>query len=193
MTTRAALGFAGHPQRASLLGGGEWDVGYELVPITEAHAVAVAGWRYPSPYDWYDMGDGAVAALLAPENAYHAVVDGADLIGFCCFGPDAQVPAGREAGWYGPDGLDVGLGLRPDHTGRGEGAGFLAAVLDGLAGRFRQATGGSAGARHRPVTVRLTVASFNARARRLYESAGFVLRAVSADGEYLLLVRPMGR
>lgn len=148
--------------------------GYSLRPITAAQAAAVAGWRYPAPYAVYDMGPGAVPGLLAPENAYHAVLDGTDLVGFCCFGPDAQVPVGRDAGWYRSDGLDVGLGMRPDLTGHGHGAGFLAAVL--------------AEASHRATTLRLTVATFNARAQHLYLSAGFTPIATSPDGAFRLLI-----
>jgi [ribosomal protein S18]-alanine N-acetyltransferase len=150
-------------------------VSYGVLPITVAQAATVSGWRYPAPYDVYDMGPEAVPGLLAPKNAYHAVLDGTDLVGFCCFGPDAQVPVGRDAGWYGPDGLDVGLGMRPDLTGRGRGAGFLAAVL--------------AEASHRSGTLRLTVATFNARAQRLYLSAGFAAVAVSPDARFRLLTR----
>ncbi|MGA8113909.1 MAG: GNAT family protein [Actinocatenispora sp.] len=152
-------------------------VAYRIEPLTEAQADQVARWRYPAPYSVYDVGAAGAAGMLTPEYEYHGVgVDG-ELVGFCCFGVDAQVPVGRTAGWYEGDGLDVGLGLRPDRTGRGEGAAFLAAVL-----RFAEERYGAA-------LVRLTVASFNARARSVYEAAGFVLVGESPDGTFLLLAR----
>ena len=43
----------------------------------------------------------------------------------CSFGIDAQVPGGD----YSAQALDVGLGLRPDHTGQGLGVTFLGAIL----------------------------------------------------------------
>ena len=52
-----------------------------------------------------------------PTNRYHGVTgeDHSQLIGFCCFGPDARVTGFA----YDEDSLDIGAGLRPDLTGRG--------------------------------------------------------------------------
>ena len=57
--------------------------------------------------------------------------------------------------------LDVGLGMRPDLTGRGLGEEFVHAGL-----RFARET-------YSPPAFRLTVAAFNRRAIRVYERAGF--------------------
>jgi ribosomal-protein-alanine N-acetyltransferase len=64
--------------------------------------------------------------------------------------------------------LDVGLGMRPDLTGRGLGAEFVLAVL-----RFSKDD-------YSPPTFRLTVAAFSLRAVRMYERVGF--EAVAAFG-----------
>ena len=148
------------------MGGGQWkgqamDVVFR--PPTAADAWAVLGWRYEAPYDIYNAdpatAQASAAALLDPANHYF-VATGPDgtLVGFCCYGADARVAGGD----YGdPDLLDVGLGLRPDLTGGGHGGRFVAAVL-----AFGRA---QLGARR----YRLTVAAFNARARRVYERAGF--------------------
>ena len=93
----------------------------------------------------------------------------------------------RDAGLYGEPLLDVGLGLRPDLTGRGLGLGFVAAVL--ALGRERFG----------PVGFRLSVAVFNERAIRVYERAGFVrgetfLSPVGGVATAFLLMRcPNGR
>ena len=85
-----------------------------------------------------------------------------DLAGFFCFGTAAQVPGGRFCGVYDDvETLDVGLGLRPDLTGRGLGLSFVRAGLDSATERFG------------PAALRLTVAVFNRRAVTVYERAGF--------------------
>jgi hypothetical protein len=45
-------------------------------------------------------------------------------IGFCCFGPDAQLRGGD----YHEPALDVGLGLRPDLVGKGLEVAFPASA-----------------------------------------------------------------
>ena len=97
--------------------------------MDDADAREISGWRYEPPYDFYDpTADPAdLAELLDPErrrDTYFSVVAEENrLVGFFQFeGKDETV--------------DVGLGLRPDLTGRGLGAEF---VLSGLAfarGRF---------------------------------------------------------
>ena len=57
--------------------------------------------------------------------------------------------------------LDIGLGVRPDLTGKGRGSDYLNAVID-----FAQRTYG-------PERLRVTIAAFNTRARRVWEGAGF--------------------
>lgn len=132
-------------------------------PLEATDARAILSWRYEGPYAIYNPQPPdlavAVAILIDPANAYFAACDepGA-LIGFCCFGTDAQVPGGD---YTDPAALDIGLGLRPDLTGAGRGLPFLLAVL--ALGRERFA----------PVRFRLTVAAFNERAQKVYARAGF--------------------
>jgi RimJ/RimL family protein N-acetyltransferase len=59
------------------------------------------------------------------------------------------------------DDLVIGLGLRPDLTGRGLGRGFVEAGIEFGRRRFD------------PERIRLSVAAFNERAIRVYEQAGF--------------------
>ena len=117
----------------------------------------LATWRYESPYDVYDFGGAELDDLLDPAAGFHAVLAGAELIGFRSFGPDGQVP-----GWdYDDSALDTGGGLRPSLTGQGLGRAVIAAGLDFGRAQFA------------PAAFRVTVAGFNARARRTVESLGF--------------------
>ena len=143
-------------------------------PFTEQDALTVASWRYPEPYAAYDLDPrdrDVLAALLRPENQYHAILREGEVIGFFCLGEDARVP-----GWnYDESALDLGMGLRPDLTGQGKGILLLEAVFSHLG-------------RHLPgVPLRATVASWNQRAIRLTEQAGFqeIVRFRSARAEHL--------
>src|SRR5436190_15200930 len=115
----------------------------------------IAAWRYPPPYDIYNDDHGIVddpALATAPELQFMIVDDGT-VIGSCSFGADARVPGVT----YREGPLDVGIGMRPDLVGRGNGRGYLGLVLafarDTLGGR----------------EFRATIAELNARAIRLCE------------------------
>jgi ribosomal-protein-alanine N-acetyltransferase len=151
-----------------------------IAPLTPEHAADIAKWRYDVPYDVYDMTGADPADLLDPAAGFHAVLAGDQLIGFRSFGPDGRVP-----GWdYDDSALDTGGGLRPSLTGQGLGRVAIAAGLD-----FGRAT-------FAPVAFRVTVASFNARARRTVESLGFrrvgSFHAARDGREFDVLVRPEG-
>jgi [ribosomal protein S18]-alanine N-acetyltransferase len=122
--------------------------------MAQADAEAVARWRYPEPFSFYDWAadEADLAELLDVHlrgEVYFAAEDeeGA-LVGFFSFRQE------------GPT-LAVGLGLRPDLTGRRLGGDFLSAGLD--YGRERFAPG----------EFSLAVATFNERAIKVYERAGF--------------------
>jgi ribosomal-protein-alanine N-acetyltransferase len=123
--------------------------------MTQAEAETIAGWSYEPPYDFYDARSdvGDLAELLDPKlrgERYFCARDPAgELIGFFGFGRLGDVVA-------------VGLGLRPDLTGRGLGLAFLG---QGLA---------FAGNLFEPRCFKLSVAEFNQRAITVYERAGFV-------------------
>src|SRR5262249_8528588 len=119
-------------------------------------AAAIAGWRYPPPYDIYDGDPDDVDGLLDRDADYRAICAGGELVGFHCIGVDAQVPGGD----YAEPCLDLGMGLRPDWTGRGEGTEILRAIVA-----------------YRGADLRATVAAFNTRALRVCERVGF--RAVA--------------
>jgi ribosomal-protein-alanine N-acetyltransferase len=150
----------------------------QIAPMTLAFAADIITWRYPAPYDCYDMTSASQAILTSPEGGFYALVQGPELIGFRSFGEDGQVPGGT----YDASALDTGGGLRPDLTGKGLGR---EAIGTGLAfGRSEFA----------PPAFRVTVASFNERALRVVRSLGFVSKGsfeALTDGQsYDLLVRP---
>jgi len=131
--------------------------GHRIVPLTAEQAEDIAGWRHPPPYDTYDVGGDDVCHLLLPHYRYHAVLDGPEMMGYCCFGEDARVAGGR----YDDAVLDVGWGMRPELMGRGLGRGFVDSIV-----RFGEE-------RYAPEVMGVTIADFNHRSQRVAAGAGF--------------------
>jgi ribosomal-protein-alanine N-acetyltransferase len=122
--------------------------------MSDASAVSIAGWRYSPPYDFYDAipDDPDLADLLRADfrrGRYFEFVDVAgNLVGFFEYKHEVKP-------------LEIGLGLRPDLTGRGLGLNFVTAGMVFARSEF--------GAK----SLSLSVAVFNERARKVYERAGF--------------------
>jgi [ribosomal protein S18]-alanine N-acetyltransferase len=146
--------------------------------MTVPFAGDMVTWRYPAPYDLYDMTGADPGFFANPASGYFALTEGDELIGFRSFGQDGQVPGGS----YDSSALDTGGGLRPDLTGQGLGGKAISTGLEFGHREFASAA------------FRVTVASFNERALRVVRSLGF--RAVgsflaAADGRgFEILVRP---
>lgn len=128
---------------------------FTIRPMTAADAHAVAAWRYPGEYSFYDADADPddLAELLDPAEwgqRYFAADEIAqhELAGFL-----VVKLAGRVA--------EIGLGLRPDLTGHGVGESFVRSCL-----RFASAALGAE-------SHTLVVAAFNRRAITVYERAGF--------------------
>ena len=124
-----------------------------IAPMSQRDAVAISEWHYDPPYSFYDSNaDSDDEALLLDaerrKGRYFSAFDDGALVGFFEF----QVKGGD---------VVVGLGLRPDLTGRGRGLEFTEAGLAFARERFG------------PGQFRLSVASFNTRAIKVYERAGF--------------------
>jgi len=146
--------------------------GYFIIePLRADQAREILTWHYPPPYDFYNPpvnGDHEryISQFLNPDLKFHGVVDAhGSLIGFCSFGVDGQVPGGD----YSAQALDIGLGMKPELTGKGLGPTFFASILD-YAARIMA-----------PVSYRLTVADFNQRAINLYRKFGFRFEAEFED------------
>ena len=119
-------------------------------------------WEYSGPYAMYNMSDEDEEAqhlfFLDPQNGYFAITDGkGTLLGFCNFGEDARVPGGD----YSLDAMDIGMGMRPDLTGQGNGNLHASVVFDFAMINYP-------GQQHR-----VTIAEFNQRAQRLCRKLGF--------------------
>jgi [ribosomal protein S18]-alanine N-acetyltransferase len=132
------------------------DIGRLGITIMSQHeAEAISDWRYEPPYDFYDWpaDEDDLAELLDPaqrRQSYFSAVDTTgELVGFFDFRLEDAV-------------VNIGLGLRPDLTGRGLGRSFLEVGLTFAREQFA------------PTHFGLRVADFNVRAIKVYERAGFV-------------------
>jgi len=136
-----------------------------FVLIRPEHARDLLTWRYPPPYDIYNEADVSIQErenivhfICDPINGYSAMLDAAgQFIGACSHGFDAQV----EGGNYREEALDVGLGLKPDHTGRGYGTEIVRQILLYNHQKLQ------------PKRFRATIAAFNRRSQRVFEKNGF--------------------
>ena len=136
---------------------------FSLVNEADVHTIKM--WRYEGPYAVYNINNDLddLAELLDRRSPYYAVWnEQGELIGFFVFGTSAQVVGAGTPGLYSENNtITVGLGMRPDLTGKGLGLAFINAGLDFARKQFR------------PDYFRLFVLTFNERAIRVYERAGF--------------------
>jgi [ribosomal protein S18]-alanine N-acetyltransferase len=132
-----------------------------FLPMGQADASAVAAWRYPGEYAFYDFVADPEdhADLLDPphrrDTYFSARLPAYGLIGFAEIKPEH---AGK---------VEVGLGLRPECAGRGLGLAFVQRLCSWVTDRST------------PTPLVLRVATFNTRAIRVYERAGF--RRISSE------------
>jgi GNAT superfamily N-acetyltransferase len=132
--------------------------------MTEEYAKEILQWQYESPYEFYnnELNDEGLKELL--DGTYVAVVDEKNqLTGYYCTGKNALVPAGNQYGAYTENMIDIGIGLKPDLTGSGLGRSFFTFILQNIEM-----------ANIESLPFRLTVASFNNRAIKLYKNVGFL-------------------
>ncbi|WP_441912796.1 GNAT family N-acetyltransferase [Paenibacillus sp. MCAF9] len=128
-----------------------------ICPLETVHAQQLCGWRYEAPFDVYnwptweqmkkdeiEFGDPVLRAAQ-----YIAVLDAQSaLIGFAQFFPLTGVTR-------------LGLGLRPDLCGKGLGLAFTRLIVAEAIRRTPQNE------------IDLEVLTWNTRAMRVYEQAGF--------------------
>lgn len=127
---------------------------YNIKLMNDHDARVIAKWEYEAPYDFYNIENDLedLEELLdseARKDAYYSVFDEQNrLIGFFCF--EEQIET-----------VEIGLGMRPDLTGKGAGEAFLKAGLSFAQKKFKEPH------------FSLAVATFNKRALKVYEHAGF--------------------
>jgi ribosomal-protein-alanine N-acetyltransferase len=131
---------------------------YTIQPMRLRDTLQLSTWRYDGLYAAYDFKFWDLVGIFVSEmtfrllgnHLYYTAYDQqGELIGMFSFFP------------RGEHRLEVGLGMRPDQTGRGAGLGFVQAGLD------------YAKERYRPAYFQLNVANFNQRAYLVYLRAGF--------------------
>lgn len=84
-------------------------------------------------------------------DRYFSVYENEQLVGYFCFQFRCK------------DELEIGLGMRPDLTGAGKGSSFLHGGLDFVIDKYH------------PKKIILAVATFNQRAIKVYQKAGFII------------------
>ena len=123
--------------------------------MDQSSAEEVASWHYDGDYTFYDFPSDQedLEELLDPnlraKKMFTARNSTGELVGFFSFNEIEH-------------GLDFGLGLRPDLTGRGLGKDFVNTGLEFAKSRFS------------PDVIQLRVAAFNKRAIKVYERVGFI-------------------
>ncbi|RCX21429.1 acetyltransferase (GNAT) family protein [Fontibacillus phaseoli] len=133
-------------------------------PMTRDRAAVLSRWTYEGIYSIYSMEDSDECISELMNGEYFLGIDPRrnEVIGYICSGNSARVPGGYPAGIYEHhDCLDIGLGLRPDLTGKGIGQSFLIEAMGFLSVRYAI------------TSFQLVVAAFNERAIKVYERTGF--------------------
>lgn len=128
----------------------------KIALLTQANADQIAReWHYNDMYSFYDMENDPedLEEIITPKlrgDKYYQVVDDQDeLVGYFCLERLSE------------EKVEVGLGLRPDLTGRGLGLNFITEIEAFIQNNFNYRI------------VVLSVASFNKRAIKVYQRAGF--------------------
>jgi RimJ/RimL family protein N-acetyltransferase len=130
-------------------------------PVDEKSARAFLKWTYEPPYEIYnyppEQFDKDLAYTLDPVNNIHCMFREGELIGYCSFGQDAQVPEGD----YSEEALDIGLMIKPALSGRGLGTKHVKDVIRHAISQYKSGK------------LRVTILGTNQRAMKVWEKNGF--------------------
>lgn len=130
--------------------------------MTKESAFEISQWTYPDVYSCYSFDESSETLSELMNGEYYVAVDNDNkIIGYICFGKSAQIPTLEKDIYIDETALDIGLGLNPALCGNGFGSKFFA---DGISFAKQQFNASY---------YRLTVASFNQRAIKVYERIGF--------------------
>ncbi|WP_291648377.1 GNAT family protein [Clostridium sp.] len=135
----------------------------EIKQVTDNEARQISKWVYNEPYSIYSLnGNNDCIKELLNGDYYSALDSKCYIVGYYCFGRSAQVQIGHKYGVYdNKDIMDIGIGINPEFCGQGLGEEFLKIGLDFARNEFYAKE------------FRLTVATFNKRAIKVYQRAGF--------------------
>ncbi|KHD36801.1 acetyltransferase [Clostridium acetobutylicum] len=140
-------------------------------------AKQITKWNYEKPFSIYNMNesDECIKELLSGYY-FSAYDDKNNIVGYYGFGEAAQIPIGEQLGIYSYKNItDIGIGLNPNLCGQGLGFDFFCCGLD-----FARNTLCAK-------DFRLTVATFNKPAIKIYTKLGFKkitsFKAMSTTGE----------
>ena len=131
-------------------------------PAEKKHAREFVLWEYEPPYDVYncapeELGDAVQYNVDPANNVYVMFNQDDEMIGYCSYGKDGQVPGGD----YGEEALDIGLMIKPELTGQGMGTALASKVIKNGIDKYD------------PKKLRVTISAFNKRAIRVWEKNGF--------------------
>ncbi len=137
---------------------------FSYKPMALDNAKKIITWKYNDEYSIYSFSDNDEELAELMNGEYFSTFDTeGKLIGYLCHGQSARVPGGVIKGIYEEEGyVDIGLGLRPDLTGKNIGLAFLNQGVEFLKDMLQT------------YKFRLVVAEFNKRAIKVYERAGFI-------------------
>jgi len=126
---------------------------FEIMTQVQAEEIAFT-WNYDAEYSFYDMEadkEDLIEFLDTKKrgSSYFIVSKDDDIIGFFSFNKIAI------------NTIDIGLGMRPNLIGKGNGLDFLEAGLE------------FAKSMYSPKKITLSVATFNQRAIKVYRKFGF--------------------
>lgn len=132
------------------------NVMFHFKPLRWGDARAIGAWHYEPPYESYDLGQMYMVSLALLRLLLIP-------LGYEVYGVWSKEGELAGAFMYTKLGnvIELGLAMRPDLTGKGLGLEFVQAGMAFARQRFS------------PSTFRLDVATFNHRAIKVYERAGF--------------------
>ncbi|MED1865996.1 GNAT family N-acetyltransferase [Fictibacillus nanhaiensis] len=126
---------------------------YKVMTQKQAEEIAFQ-WHYDGEYSFYDMESDRddLEVFINHEkrgDSVYSVLNNNELIGFFSVNKaDGHI-------------YDIGLGVRPDLTGKGVGFKFLKSGIEFVKSEYK------------PQKITLSVATFNQRAIKVYEKIGF--------------------
>ncbi|MCU7556171.1 GNAT family N-acetyltransferase [Macrococcus capreoli] len=127
---------------------------YTIRPMTAADAEQILTWHYAPPYDFYNIVNteehpADILNATIRTNHFYSVYQN-ELIGLIELHYNKHI-------------CTLGLGLKPEYTGKGYGESFINSAIQFIQMTYPETK-----------TIALAVATFNERAIKVYERCGFI-------------------